>query len=199
MDSGVYDVVLTAINYKQKYYTDLKCAIEAAAKAGIGIIAMKTMAGAFHDKERKQPINCKAALKFVLQNEHITTSIPGITNFDQLAENASVNRDLKMTPQEEADLTIEKSQGGLYCQGCEHCLPNCPKGLPIPDIMRAYMYTYGYHDSRQAYTLLTSLNLPENPCADCSRCSVVCTSNFAVSERIADVMRLARVPEELLS
>ena len=157
------------------------------------------MAGGFHDKERKQPINCKAALKFVLQDENITTAIPGITNFDQLAINASVNRDLTMTKDEQTDLTVGKSQGGLYCQGCERCVPNCPKGLPIPDIMRAYMYAYGYSNSRQAKELLISLQLPKNPCGNCSPCAAVCAKKFAISERITDVIRLTAVPEEFLS
>ncbi len=158
IDSGVYEVVLSAVNFKQDYYQDLRKVIAKAAKAGLGIVAMKTMAGGFHDKERKQPINCKAALKFVLQDENITTAIPGNTNFDHLAINVSVNHDLIMTDQERADLNISKSMGGLYCQGCEHCVPNCPKGLPIPDIMRAYMYTYGYNQTQMAHSLLTSLD-----------------------------------------
>jgi predicted aldo/keto reductase-like oxidoreductase len=199
IDSGVYEVVLTSVNFKQDHYPAVKEAIAKAAKAGIGIVAMKTMAGGFHDKERKQPINCKAALKFVLQDENITTAIPGNTNFDQLTMNASINRDVTMTAQEEADLLVGKSEGGLYCQGCKHCVPNCPKGLPIPEIMRAYMYTYGYRDSRQAQDLLISLNIPNNPCSDCSHCSAKCAKNFAVSERVRDVMRLTTVPEEFIS
>jgi predicted aldo/keto reductase-like oxidoreductase len=199
IDSGVYEVVLTSINFKQDHYAAVKEAVAKAAKAGIGIVAMKTMAGGFHDKERQQPINCKAALKFVLQDDHVTTAIPGNTNFDQLAMNAGINRDLKMTAQEEADLLVGKSQGSLYCQGCEHCVPNCPKGLPIPEIMRAYMYTYGYRDSRQAQDLLLSLNISNNSCAGCAQCSATCTKNFAISERITDVMRLTTVPEEFLS
>jgi predicted aldo/keto reductase-like oxidoreductase len=199
IESGVYEVVLSAINFKQDYYPKLKETIAHAAKAGIGIVAMKTMAGGFHDKERKQPINCKAALKFVLQDENVTTAIPGNTNFDHLNMNISVNTDLVMTDEEKGDLLLGKSQGGLYCQGCEHCVPNCPKGLPIPDIMRAYMYTYGYREPEMAQSLLSHLNLPEHPCSDCSHCGAVCAKGFDISDRIEDVARLSRVPVEFLS
>ena len=199
VESGIYEVVLSAINFKQDYYPKLKETVANAAKAGIGIVAMKTMAGGFHDKERKQPINCKAALKFVLQDENVTTAIPGNTNFDHLNMNISVNTDLKMTDEEKGDLLLGKSQGGLYCQGCEHCVPNCPKGLPIPDIMRAYMYTYGYREPVMAHSLLSSLDLPEQPCSDCSHCGAVCAKGFDVSDRIKDVSRLTRVPVEFLS
>ena len=200
IESGVYEVVLTSINFKQGHYAEVKKAVAEAAAAGIGIVAMKTMAGGFHDKERKVPINCKAALKFVMQDENVTTSIPGITNFDHLKINASVNRELEMTQQEKTDLAfLDNRQGGLYCQGCETCMANCSKGLPIPDIMRAYMYTYGYNNVRQAYDLLADLGLKENPCGDCSECTVKCAKNFAVSERISDVMRVASIPTEFLS
>lgn len=200
IESGVYEVVLSAINFKQGHYKELKKAIADAAEAGIGIVAMKTMAGGYHDRERTKPVNCKAALKFVLQDENVTTAIPGITNFDHLKINSGVNYDLEMTKEEKADLAIEENlQGGLYCQGCEMCLGNCSKGLPIPEIMRAYMYTYGYNDSRQARELLLSLNLNSSPCGDCTGCTVVCAKDFEVSKRIADVMRLKDIPEEFLS
>jgi uncharacterized protein len=198
IDSKIYEVVLTSINYKQDHYQELKKVIEKANQAGIGIIAMKTMAGGFLDRERTKPVNCKAALKFVLQDENITTAIPGITNFDQLNMNISVNTDLILTPDERKDLAIGDTHGSLYCQQCGNCIPNCSKKLPIPDIMRAYMYTYGYNDNQQAHSLLTSLELPENPCSDCSRCTVVCSKKFKVREKIIDVARLTKVPVEFL-
>ena len=199
IESGVYEVVLTSVNFKQDHYFKVKEAIATAAKAGIGIVAMKTMAGGFHDKERTKPIDCKAALKFVLQDENITTAIPGNTNFDHLATNVSVNTDLAMTDDEKASLVIGKSESGLYCQGCKHCMPNCPMGLPIPDIMRAYMYTYGYKQPEMAQSLLSSLDLQNNPCSDCGHCTAVCAKGFNVADRIADVSRLLDVPAEFLT
>ena len=199
IDSGIYEVVLTSLNFKQDHYAQVKSAIGKAAKAGIGIVAMKTMAGGFHDKERTKPINCKAALKFVLQDENVTTAIPGNTNFDHLTMNVSVNTDLELTEEEKTSLAFGKSESGLYCQGCEHCVPNCPKGLPIPDIMRAYMYTYGYRQPDMAQSLLKSLALESNPCGDCSHCTSVCTKGFNVAEKIADVSRVINVPEEFFS
>jgi predicted aldo/keto reductase-like oxidoreductase len=199
IDSGVYEVVLSAINFKQDYYQELKKTIAKAAKAGIGIVAMKTMAGGFHDRERQKPINCKAALKFVLQDENVTTAIPGITNFDQLAMNASVNTDITMNEQEKADVAPGKNVGSLYCQGCEHCVSGCPKGLPIPEIMRAYMYTYGYSNIEMAHSLLSSLNLPAKPCGECSVCTAQCVKGFRIGERIADVSRVLNVPTEFFA
>ena len=196
--SGVYEVVLTSVNFKQDHYPDVKKAIAEAAAAGVGIVAMKTMAGAFHDKERTKPINCKAALKWVLQDPNVTTAIPGITAFDQLAENAGVNHDLAMTEEEKSSLVPGKSEGGLYCPGCSGCTDRCTKGLPVPDIMRAYMYTYGYRDARMAQDLLAGLRIAGDPCGECEECTVGCPRGFDVPRRVRDITRLTSVPAEFL-
>lgn len=194
----VYEVILTSVNFKQDHYPEVKKAIAEAAAAGIGIIAMKTMAGAFHDKERTKPVNCKAALKWVLQDANVTTAIPGITTFDQLTENAGVNTDLAMTEEEMSSLVPGKSEGGLYCPGCPGCTDRCTKGLPVPDIMRAYMYTYGYRDARMAQDLLAGLRIAGDPCGECAECTVGCPRGFNVSARVRDITRLTSVPAEFL-
>ena len=57
-DMDIYDVILTAYNFKQTYADEMNSAIKKAGQAGIGIIAMKTMAGGgFLDKEKTKPIN----------------------------------------------------------------------------------------------------------------------------------------------
>ena len=82
IDNGNYDVVLTSYNYRKEYASELNAAIDRAAKAGLGVVAMKTMAGVYLDKERTQKINVKAALKWVLQNPNVHTAIPGFTSFE---------------------------------------------------------------------------------------------------------------------
>ncbi|MBN2348321.1 MAG: aldo/keto reductase [Bacteroidales bacterium] len=199
IDSNVYDVVLTAINFKQSNYAELKEKIALASEKGIGIVGMKTMAGAFLDRERTQPINCKAALKWVLQDPNVHTTIPGITSFDMLLENISVMHDLKLTEEELNDLQTAGLQAGLYCDGCSDCLGSCKKGLPVHDIMRAYMYTYGYQSTIKARDLLADYNLKNNPCADCNTCTVNCPKGFEIAERIKDVTRLQDIPREFLT
>jgi len=201
VEAKIYDVVLSGYNFRKDYLQDLDAAIAEAVKAGVGIIAMKTMAGAFWDKQRTQPINTKAALKWALNNPNITTAIPGMTTFDQLKSNLEVVKDLKLTPEELADLKLgeAKNLAGLYCQGCERCVPQCPKALPIPELMRAYMYAYGYKNLAAAHELVSSLNLPDNPCAGCEQCSVSCAFKFDVRDRLLDINRLKAVPAEFFA
>lgn len=192
----VWDVILTSYNFKMENFTEVKNAIAEAAKAGIGIVAMKTMAGVYWDKEKTKKINTKAALKWALSDENVTTAIPGCTSFDQLEENIGVLTSVALTDQEKEDLDIGKHTAGLVCVGCNECIPQCPKNVPVPDLMRAYMYTYGYDAPKLAYEVVSEV--PENACTLCPECKVECRMGFDVRERAMDVMRLHSVPKEFL-
>lgn len=199
VDSGIYDVVLVAYNFKQDNVEKMNEAIDKAAKAGLGIIAMKTMAGGFYDKEKQHPVNTKAALKWALQNPNVHTAIPGFTSYDHLEDSFGIMENPELTDEEKKDIKKGESLASLYCKGCRECLEQCTKTLPVPDFMRAYMYTYGYSNLEKAHQLLVSLDLPENPCADCRECTVSCTSGFNVAEKIKDVSRLVNVPEDFIT
>jgi len=193
VEAKAYDVVLTAYNFRKQNLADLDKAVHEASQAGVGIVAMKTQAGAFWDKNRKDPINMTAALKWALGNPDVTTAIPGFTTYDQLRADAAVLTDIALTDEEKKDLRLGRQLGGLYCQQCGTCLAQCPRGLPIPDLMRSYMYAYGYRNLEAAHDTIASLNLPEEPCKDCSECSVRCASAFDVRDRVSDIARLGRL------
>ncbi len=196
IEAGVYDVVLTAYNFRKDYLEDLRKAVAEAAEAGLGIVAMKTQAGVYWDKEKTEPINMKAALKFALQDSNLHTAIPGFTTFDQMQLDLTVMEDLTFTEEEYADLRLDEKTGGLYCQACDLCRPQCPQQLPIPDVMRSYMYAYGYGNLEKAHTLLSSLDLDDDPCGPCSSCSVTCSKRFDVKGRVQDIIRLKNLPAD---
>ena len=195
IEAKIYDVVLTAYNFRKENLNDLDAAIAQAAKEGLGIVAMKTQAGVYWDEEKQKPINMKAALKWALNNPNIHTAIPGFTTFDQLELDLTVMEDLTLTEEEKKDLIQgDNLHTSLYCQQCERCMPQCPARLPIPSIMRGYMYAYGYRNLYAAHDLISSLELPDNPCQSCSSCSVKCASGFNVKKRIEDISRIKSIP-----
>ncbi|MDH4196582.1 MAG: aldo/keto reductase [Candidatus Aminicenantes bacterium] len=198
-ESGVYDVVINAFNFRQDHRSEVSKAMAEAVKAGLGIIAMKTQAGAFWDREKQQPINMTAALKWALADPSVTTAIPGFTTFDQLETDLAVMNDLRLTEQELKDLRFHPETGGLYCQQCGQCLPACPPNLPLPDLMRSYMYAYGYRNLEAAHDLVTSLELPDSPCRDCAVCGVRCAKGFDVAGRVRDIVRLRALPGDLFA
>jgi predicted aldo/keto reductase-like oxidoreductase len=198
-DDGIWDVVLTSYNYRQTYRDGMNSAIEKAAAAGMGVVAMKTMAGGWLDRERTQPVNAPAALKWVLSNPNVHTTIPGITAFDQLTTDLKVMRDISLTSDEEAVLLAQAECQGLYCNACNNCAPGCSKQLPIPELMRAYMYAYGYGNLAMASELLAETAVSQDPCAGCDSCTASCVRGFNLRDKITDVTRLANVPYDLLA
>lgn len=198
IDSNVYDVVLVGYNFKHQRAEEIKEKIAQAATKGIGIIAMKTMAGAFMDRERQHPINCRAALKWVLLDENVHTTIPGITTYEMLTENFSVMENLDLTEEEKNHLEEAKLMAGLYCGGCNDCTAQCKKQLPVHEIMRAFMYAYGYRDYERAYAVLEENDLTSNPCEDCKTCVIQCPKGILVADRIASVSKLRELPKNML-
>lgn len=198
-EDGIWDVVLTAYNFKQTYRDEMDIALQVAADAGIGVVAMKTLAGGFLDKERTKPVNTQAALKWVLSNPNIHTTIPGITAFEQLTSDLQVMTDITLTPLEKEELMAAESSPGLYCNACSTCMPGCRKNLPIPELMRAYMYAYGYENLSMASELLAQTAVQPDPCTGCDFCTAVCVKGFNIQSKISDIARLKNVPNDLIA
>jgi predicted aldo/keto reductase-like oxidoreductase len=201
ISAGVYDVILVSYNFKLDNLKETEDAIERAVKAGIGIIAMKTMTGGVEDAGGKKKINAQACLKWAWQNENITTAIPGFTNYDEFDECLAAATNPSLTEPEKEYLAMLCGQEMLFCQQCGKCTKMCVEHLPIPDMMRAYMYAYGYRNAGLSKETLLELNLPEKTCSHCSgkNCRVRCTSGFDVARKIAAVTPLVHIPDEFLT
>ena len=197
-DSNVYDVVLTAYNFLQPHLAEMHTAIDYAAGKGIGIVAMKTQAGVYWDKEKQDPINMKAALKWALQNRNVHTAIPGFTTFDQLNLDVEVMSDITLTAQEISDLKLTQTVAGLYCRQCDLCTPQCSRGVDIPTLMRSYMYAFGYRNLLHAKDTLEGIDLNNLPCDDCSECGVKCSVGFDVRGKIAEIAKIGRIDDTFL-
>ncbi|HLO60883.1 MAG TPA: aldo/keto reductase [Bacteroidales bacterium] len=198
-DTGIYDVVMMAYNFRMNEAQAVKDAIDYGAKAGLGFIVMKSMAGGYWDSGRTQPINSQAALKWVLKNPNMHTVMSGMTTFDELQANLALLKDLNMTDQELKDLRLASAgEPGLFCLQCQDCRDQCKQNVDIPTLMRSYMYAYGYrnmHHARQTFDMAAGADA----CGECDNCSVVCSAGFDVKEKIRNISRIGDVPEEFLA
>jgi predicted aldo/keto reductase-like oxidoreductase len=187
--SGFYEVVMAAYNFRQKDQARIKAAIAKAAGAGLGVVAIKIVRGGYDEFDR--PTNPTASLKWVLQDPHVHATVPGFSTYEEMEADLSVMEDLTLTEAERKDLRSAGSSPGLFCQGCGRCLEQCPSGLPIPDLMRAYMYAHGYRQAALAQSLMASLELPPGACEGCSVCAVECSNRWDIAEKVRRVTLLA--------
>ena len=197
-DAKAYDVVMTGYNHTMPNKEAMAEALAYAAKAGVGVLAFKTTAGG--GRTKGQPLNAGAALKWALQNPHVSTIISGMSSLEEMRQNLAMLKDIKLTDQELKDLKLAemRPEASLYCQQCRRCEPQCPAGLDIPTLMRSYMYAYGYRNAAQARAMLDLVEMSGDPCANCDMCSVACATGFDVRERVRDIARLRSVPKEFL-
>lgn len=198
-DSGIFELAMIGYNYKTKNRESLNTAISKAIQTGIGIVAMKTTAGASREKSGP-PLNTDATLKWVLQNENISSIVSGMSSLEELQKNLAMIQNLKMSDQELKDINLTglNTESGLYCQQCKRCIPQCPHNLDIPTIMRSYMYAYGYKNTAQAWYTLAGVDISGRPCEKCTACNINCTAGFDIKDKILDISRLKDVPQDFI-
>jgi len=196
VDMG-YEVILTSFNFTMADDEAMMNAIKKAHKNGVGLIAMKTMAGGarWPNPESRQNYSnstvITSLLKWVMNNKEITTCIPGFSNFDHLNEDWPVAFDLEYTEEEKnllKDNNIKLSLG--FCRQCRQCLASCPNSTEIPTLMRTHMYAAQYGDfwlARDTYDKIPkrkSLDV----CKSCNECTAKCVhSTVVIASRIEDL------------
>jgi predicted aldo/keto reductase-like oxidoreductase len=179
-----FDVVLVAYNFNSK--PGVKEAIARAAKAGIGVIAMKTQAGGYKTKALGDVSPHQAALKFVLQNPNVTAAIPAMADLKQVKEDLAV-MNMKF---DQTDLGIleryQQATADVYCHRCGACTSSCRANLDIAHINRCLMYADGYGD--QALARLTYAELAPamraGACDGCAECTARCVNGLNIAERM---------------
>jgi uncharacterized protein len=199
VDSKVFEIAMIGYNFKTADRQSMDAAIAKASQAGMGIVAMKTTAGAFREKSGT-PLNSDAALKWVLQNQNITSIVSGMSSIEEMQKNLAMIKNIKMSDQELKDLKLAglNAEFGLYCQQCKKCIPQCPHNIDIPTIMRSYMYAYGYKNTAQAWHTMAGVELSGRPCEKCESCNVNCTAGFNIKGKILDISRLKDVPKDFM-
>jgi hypothetical protein len=197
-----FDVFLMSYNFTMGASIDPL--IAQARQAGIGIVAMKGLAGGVRPTvdiykvpaEMLNRLNREgapvAALKWVMKNRNVDTVIPSMTDMDQL----DVNVKAMASPYADADAKLLAARldeiRPYYCRMCGKCEGVCPKGLPVADMLRFLMYAESYGQfglGREHYQALPR-QVTEVRCGDCSACSVQCPNGVQVSSRLIRAQEL---------
>ena len=195
---GTIDVVLATYNFTMDKAMD--AAIDEASKAGMGVVGMKVMAGGFRTTKPENPLYAKfkkggamlAALKWVLKNPKVDTTIPGMTDMDQLEENLKAMAE----PYSEVDEKLLAQHldhiGPLYCRMCGGCEGTCAKGLPVANMLRYLTYAdgYGQFSLGREHFLALPAEVTSVRCQDCASCTVTCPFGVKVLSRLARAQEL---------
>jgi predicted aldo/keto reductase-like oxidoreductase len=196
----IFDVIEIAYNYSFSDWGEYQTSVRKAASKGIGLIAMKTQC--------KQPwymqnstesiqkfyegqILHTALLKWVLRHDFITCAIPGYTSFKELEEDLSVMHSLEYTAEEQKFLESRNVQLALsgVCRQCTKCLPTCPKGVDIPELLRTHMYAASYSNFHEARNTINQIPKEKGllACSSCDNCKAKCVRNVNIPHKIDEL------------
>jgi uncharacterized protein len=186
------DVILTQYNFSMEPF--MNEVIDEAAKAGKGIVAMKIMAGGFR---RPQPGNLLqeklkrdgamlAALKWVVRNPNVHTTVPSMTDMDQLDDNLKAFAQ-PFSAADEKLLALQLDHiRPMYCRMCGECEGQCRQGLPVADVLRFLTYADGYGQfalGRERFLGLDAAHTAVR-CNKCPGCTVQCPYGVHVAQRL---------------
>ena len=160
--AGGIDAILFRYNFHRYGEYELNKAIDACKKAGIGLLAMKTMGGVSADDESvirfqsDQYSLAQAKLKAVWADERIDTIVSEMQNVREVRENitaAKTGWHLSQRNRKQLIQLAEKTRH-LSCLGCSHiCETAVNRPIPIADTLRFLMYheTYGKIESAKHF------------------------------------------------
>ena len=184
-----------------------------AKKENIGVIVMKPLAGGLLTMPPLKKIMAElkdeykalieelkgwayltpamAAIKFALDNEAISTVIPGMGSLRNVEESVAVGRVRAPLPEplkRKLVAQVYKLAEGL-CRFCGYCLP-CPQGINIPEVFRLEVYYTRYGLKEWAREQYARLPVKVEACNGCGVCLPRCPFHIPI---IKDLKRAARV------
>jgi len=175
---GWIDGIMMSYNYRLMVKDEMKRAVDACIKAGIGLTAMKTQAaftanfyasiGSETDDALKMTENFlkkgytaeQAKLKVVWENPNIACICSAMPNMTILQANvaAALNKkNLSESDKRRLEQYAQQTAHG-YCAGCANiCESAVDLDIPISDILRYSMYFHSYGDRDAALRLFGTL------------------------------------------
>jgi len=170
------DAITTRYSFRSMQDAEMQDAVEACHKAGIGLIAIKTLGlgqrsprGGSRAEEEKKLLRHfvkqgftegQAKIKFVLEDKRFSSACVGMENISLLYSNIAAALD--KTELTQTDIEVFKEYAAATCSGyCAGCAYICDSALPdtpyLSDIMRYLMYYNSYGEQERARQLFARI------------------------------------------
>jgi len=193
------DVLMVRYNFRELGDRELAESLAIAHKAGQGVVAMKSQAGAKDSPDKVKPFleggfnHWQAAIRWAASNPSVHVVCANMTTLEMARDNLTAIKQPHLSARELNQLMLyAQATASNACRMCATCVPVCPRGIAIPEILRAVMYHDDYGDGQMARQTYGEIN-PQwraDRCGDCGTCERVCPNGLTVRSHLA---RAARV------
>lgn len=196
VNSGHFDVIMVSFNFMK--FPKIPDVLKMAKAKGVGVIAMKTLAGA-KDSGVDQGIDpfAPAAFKWVLRNPEVNGLVITIKSVADLDLYLSASGQ-KFTAADQRTLDrYARKYGKEYCRtGCNQCESSCARGVAIASALRYQMYFKDYGMEKTAMQSYAVLADKADDCASCSTkdCTAACPYGLKVHAMLRDAHQSLSFP-----
>ena len=186
--SGHFDVIQPSFNFMK--FPKLPEVMKEAHRRGVGVIAMKTLAGAKDmNIEGKGEEFSHAAFKWVLKHAEVSGLIVTMKTASDIELYLKASGG-KFSAQDQRVLDrYARLYGSEYCRtGCGECEGACASGVEIASIMRYRMYFRDYGMEKRAMESYASLKKNAAACPGCTdpACIGSCPYGLPVKDMLCD-------------
>ncbi|UCH80317.1 MAG: aldo/keto reductase [Nitrospiraceae bacterium] len=181
--SGNFDMIMPSFNFMK--FPKLTEVLKEAGKNKVGVIAMKTLAGAKDSGlDRNDPKFSHSAFKWVLKHPEVNGLVITMKSVADLDDYLTASGE-KFTAADQKNLDrYAKKFNQEYCRtGCSDCEPSCPEGVSIATTLRYQMYFKDYGDEKSAMKQYARLESKADSCLSCETedCNGACPYGLPVS------------------
>jgi len=203
LNSKVFDVMQTTYSFAIGSGFREK-AVQKLAAANVGVIAMKVVvalsgigmkrggSGEPVKTNKKDGEGPLAGIKWVLSNPAIGTTVPNMNSIAELEMNMRAMSEPYTPADEQLLFTLNEQIRPDYCRMCYRCDGKCPKGMPVPDVLRFLAYYDFAGNLHQAVVNFRNLapEIRSIRCSDCSECAIQCPNGVQVKNRLIRAQEL---------
>ena len=169
------ETIMFPYNIVESQGTEL---IAKCKEKNIGFIDMKPLAGGALD-------DANLAIRYVLANEAVTITIPGMAEVSELDQNIAAASDASLLSPAELEKidAIRRELGTNFCRRCNYCAP-CTVGINIPSVFlfEGYLSRYGLGD--WAKGRYATLPVKASSCIECGVCETRCPYHLPIHQML---------------
>lgn len=197
------------LDWESQWIQSRKC-YEVAVKHQVPVIVMEPVKGGtlaslpeeaeklFKEREPEMSIS-SWAIRFAASLDNVMMVLSGMSNMEQIIDNASYMEDFKPLKEEEKELVFRAAQMvngqiAVSCTGCSYCTEGCPKHIAIPQYfslynenMREKLEEKGWTINYSNYEVLTKDFGRAKDCIACGQCEKACPQHLPIVEELKKV------------
>jgi len=186
--SGRFDLIQPSFNFMK--FPKLPEVMKEAHRKGVGVIAMKTLAGAKDmNVEGKGQEFSHAAFKWVLKHPEVSGLIVTMKTVSDIELYLKASGATFTSADQEVLDRYARLYSREYCRtGCGECETSCAQGVEIASVMRYRMYFRDYGMEKRAMESYAALKKNAAACSGCDNpvCIGSCPYGLSVKDMLCD-------------